>query len=414
MAVSIQGIYVALFGRPADPLGLNFFNEATRIGEDLTAVGDLASTAEYQDRFVGMSEVQIVTSIYQCLFGREPEAEGLDFYVLLLEAGKVSVNWIAIHIMSGAQGEDLAVLENKIASANMFTASFFTQAEIAAYMNNGAAQIGREFIEGITSNPDTIPTQSQIDGLIQLLMKPDEAAPPPAGTIDPGWPTEPSLPQPPEITDADGTSISGTTRSFLLVTVFADGEEIGRIRADEAGQWTLTILLEEGRYTLTAKASDPAGNVSEPSADFRLLVDESGVWADFAIMRDGAGDIFLVSSSGEVKDGILVDIGTIADFASGEDIIEFMVAGEPPASVPVSAVFLLEGLKANTIQGKNTLEDAVSFALMNLIKGEGDHVAFGYGGENYLLFSGDGDASFDAGIDHIVILGTDSTFGTFM
>ncbi len=45
---TIQGVYMALFGRPADPLGLAFFNSATNNGANLTAIGDLAATAEYQ------------------------------------------------------------------------------------------------------------------------------------------------------------------------------------------------------------------------------------------------------------------------------------------------------------------------------------------------------------------------------
>ncbi len=47
---SIQGVYLALFGRPADPLGLAFFNQATNNGANLTAIGDLSASAEYQAR----------------------------------------------------------------------------------------------------------------------------------------------------------------------------------------------------------------------------------------------------------------------------------------------------------------------------------------------------------------------------
>ncbi len=52
---TIQGIYVALFGRPADPTGLTYFNGVTKNGADLTAIGDLASTAEYKERFAGQT-----------------------------------------------------------------------------------------------------------------------------------------------------------------------------------------------------------------------------------------------------------------------------------------------------------------------------------------------------------------------
>jgi hypothetical protein len=67
---SIQGIYVALFGRPADPAGLNFFNTATGSGADLTQIGDLASTAEYQARFNNKPNSEVITTIYQSLFDR--------------------------------------------------------------------------------------------------------------------------------------------------------------------------------------------------------------------------------------------------------------------------------------------------------------------------------------------------------
>ncbi len=39
---TIQGVYVALFGRPADPTGLSFFNAATSNGANLNAIGNLA------------------------------------------------------------------------------------------------------------------------------------------------------------------------------------------------------------------------------------------------------------------------------------------------------------------------------------------------------------------------------------
>ena len=45
---TIQGVYLALFGRPADPLGLQFFNGVTNNGQNLAGIGPLQSSAEYQ------------------------------------------------------------------------------------------------------------------------------------------------------------------------------------------------------------------------------------------------------------------------------------------------------------------------------------------------------------------------------
>jgi Ca2+-binding RTX toxin-like protein len=163
---TIQGIYIALFGRPADPLGLNYFNEATQNGADLTAIGDLAATAEYQGRFEGMNNSQIVNAIYQSLFNRAPDMAGLEFFVNALNNGTITVNQIAINILDGAQGPDKSVVDNKIAAANTFTAAINTGEEVVAYQGETAAAAGRAFLAQITADSASIPSQEQIDKAI--------------------------------------------------------------------------------------------------------------------------------------------------------------------------------------------------------------------------------------------------------
>lgn len=167
---SIQGIYIALFGRPADPLGLQYFNEVTGEGADLAAIGDLAATAEYQDRFEGMSNVQIINSIYQSLFGRDADLAGLTFFAQALQDGTFNINNIAIAILDGAQGDDLATVNNKIEAANQFTTSLDTGTEVAAYAGADAAVAGRAFLSGITADEGTIPTQAQTDAAIAAVV----------------------------------------------------------------------------------------------------------------------------------------------------------------------------------------------------------------------------------------------------
>jgi Ca2+-binding RTX toxin-like protein len=167
---TIQGIYIALFGRPADPLGLAYFNEQTGNGANLTAIGDLASTAEYQDRFAGMSNDEIVTAIYQSLFKRNPELAGLQFFVNELNSGRQNINTIAINILDGAQGADLQMVNNKIAAANAFTTALNEPDEIAAYRGEAAADAGRAFLNPVTEDPSTIPTPAATDAAIAALV----------------------------------------------------------------------------------------------------------------------------------------------------------------------------------------------------------------------------------------------------
>ena len=166
---SIQGIYVALFGRPADPAGLAFFNEVTMEGADLTAIGDLASTAEYQSRFTGMSNQEIINSIYQSLFGRDGDAEGIAFFLARLEDGTYNINTIAIAILDGAQNDDLATVTAKIAAANIFTAHLDLDVEVDAYQGAFAASVGRDFLN--TVNKDDPGTESEADAAIALLLQ---------------------------------------------------------------------------------------------------------------------------------------------------------------------------------------------------------------------------------------------------
>ncbi|HEY8360201.1 MAG TPA: DUF4214 domain-containing protein [Ramlibacter sp.] len=167
---TIQGIYIALFGRPADPAGLAFFNQATNNGQNLNAIGDLSASDEYQDRFEGLNNVQIVTKIYQDLFGRDPDAAGLAFFVAQLNSGAQNINTIAINILDGAQGADREIVDNKIAAANLFTAEINTAIEVGSYTGDIAEEQGRAYISAVTADDTTVPTQAEAAAAVQAVV----------------------------------------------------------------------------------------------------------------------------------------------------------------------------------------------------------------------------------------------------
>ncbi|MCW5721258.1 MAG: DUF4214 domain-containing protein [Devosia sp.] len=164
---TIQGVYVALFGRPADPFGLAYWKGVTDDGADLSKIGDLAQTQEYQDRFVGQSNAQVVNAIYQSLFGRNADVAGLTFWVNGLSSGEFTINDVAIRILDGAQGSDKTIIDTKVAAADAFTASIDTAEEIIKYDGNAAAQIGRDFLAGVTT---TAPTQAEVDAAVAAVV----------------------------------------------------------------------------------------------------------------------------------------------------------------------------------------------------------------------------------------------------
>ncbi|WEJ33840.1 DUF4214 domain-containing protein [Devosia sp. SD17-2] len=164
---TIQGVYVALFGRPADPLGLAYWKGVTNDGANLSLIGDLAQVPEYQDRFAGQSDAQVVNSIYQTLFGRSADVAGLTYWVQGLQSGEFTINDVAIRILDGAQGADKTRVENKIAAADLFTASLDTADEILAYEGNAAADFGRAFLAGVTT---TVPTEEEVEAVVSDLV----------------------------------------------------------------------------------------------------------------------------------------------------------------------------------------------------------------------------------------------------
>lgn len=165
---TIQGIYVALFGRPADPAGLAYFNSVTKNGADLSAIGNLAGQKEYTARFDGLNNAQIINTIYQSLFGRDADAAGLEYFAGQLIAGNLTINNIAIAILDGAAwSTDKTIVTNKIAAADMFTQSLDTAVEVASYTGMGATYAARAFLRGVTT---TAATKSDVDAAIKSMM----------------------------------------------------------------------------------------------------------------------------------------------------------------------------------------------------------------------------------------------------
>lgn len=166
---AIQLIYIALFGRPADPLGLDFYSLETDNGNNLDAIGDLTSSAEYQNRFEGQTPQQVITSIYNSLFGRNPDAAGLAFYMAEWQSGRADLESIAIRIAQGATGSDVDTLEAKIEAANAFTAAIDADPDLlAAYQGDDAAAVARAWLAPIdASNPGT---EAGLDAVLQDLV----------------------------------------------------------------------------------------------------------------------------------------------------------------------------------------------------------------------------------------------------
>jgi Ca2+-binding RTX toxin-like protein len=84
----------------------------------------------------------------------------------MLENGTASAQDIAIRILDGATGTDAEVIENKVEAAQQFTDSLDTTDEILAYQGDAAAAAGRAYLNQVTADDATIPTQEETDAAI--------------------------------------------------------------------------------------------------------------------------------------------------------------------------------------------------------------------------------------------------------
>lgn len=285
---SIQGIYIALFGRPADPSGLAYFTEVTNNGADLSAIGNLAGQPEYQTRFTGMSNEEVINSIYQSLFGRDGEAEGLNFFLSKLADGTYNINNIAIAILQSAQGDDLATVNAKIAAANIFTAHLDQQVEVDAYAGAFAASVGRDFIN--TVNKDDAGTADEADAAILRLFdqgqNPGNGGAPGGGNVPGGG----SFNVAPVASDSVGSGNEDADAITGVVTA-TDGNRdrltYSVVKDVDQAQGTLSLNAATGEYSFIP-AKDYNGQVtfSFAASDGRLTSTPATVTINVAAVND--------------------------------------------------------------------------------------------------------------------------------
>lgn len=154
----IQQLYIAYFGRPADPAGLTFW--ATQVdaanGSVAAVIAGFSASSESNALYAGVPTAQKVSAIYLNLFNRLPEANGLAYWVAQIDSGAVTQAQAAYQIQSSAGPGDATAVANKLAMANSFTAQIDTAAEISGYSGAIAAAYGRAYLASVDATPASV------------------------------------------------------------------------------------------------------------------------------------------------------------------------------------------------------------------------------------------------------------------
>ncbi|WP_225409064.1 adventurous gliding motility protein AgmC [Stigmatella hybrida] len=198
---------------------------------------------------------------------------------------------------------------------------------------------GTEFATGIpvdaSGNWSYTPTTPLADGTyavsavaIDAVGNASEASNTNTFTVDATAPAAPVITSP-----ADGSStgdstptISGTAEPGTTVTVIIDGTPVGTAPVDASGNWTFTppTPLPEGPHTVTATATDPAGNTGPASQPVDFIIDES---------LPGTPEVTSPTNGSATNDPTPVIAGT----AEPGSTVTVIIDGTPVGTAPVDA-----------------------------------------------------------------------------
>lgn len=136
----LQEMYIGLLGRAADQAGLTYW--ANEIDQGNMTIDDVRANVvneqpEYADGLGSMTRSQALNELYNNLFNRDADAEGLEYWV---NGGGASVNFdqLVLALIDGAQPMDRLILDNRAEVANYYSeyASSFNNGEAAAVLAN--------------------------------------------------------------------------------------------------------------------------------------------------------------------------------------------------------------------------------------------------------------------------------------
>jgi len=179
-ASELQQLYVAYFGRPADPSGLDYWVN-TGISTQ-TFAARMFAQPEFQSVNSGLSVEAQVNQLYLNLFGRSADTLGLLYWTQQINTGRLQLASIANDLIyaaknSGAASEpDRATLTNKTSAAVAYTAGLRSSvSSILAYQPQSTNPwvSGSKFASAVsfmnTVTATNIPTPAQISASLTTV-----------------------------------------------------------------------------------------------------------------------------------------------------------------------------------------------------------------------------------------------------
>ena len=120
----VQELYVAYYGRPADQAGQEYWADRLDDEGEGAIINAFGNSAEYDELSEGQGNATLVDNLYQQMFGRSADPEGLTYYTGVLESGDKTLAQIAVTILNAASGEDRNDFNAKVEAAAEYTETY--------------------------------------------------------------------------------------------------------------------------------------------------------------------------------------------------------------------------------------------------------------------------------------------------
>jgi len=209
--------YIAYYGRPADVAGLKWWaKELERTNGNIwPLIDDFSNTPENQRRFGNKNQRDMVNGLYNQMFARDGDSEGLNWYENWLKKEGNTVASIAITLLDGAKDNDVITLDNRRKVARHYFAKmeakggkdFISETQMAQLLTdvkqnsdtaNAVCRRFTELIDGVVPPPAPQPPAPQPPAPQPPAPQPPAPQPPAPQPPAPQPPApQPPAPQPP-------------------------------------------------------------------------------------------------------------------------------------------------------------------------------------------------------------------------
>ncbi|WP_421976653.1 MBG domain-containing protein [Roseivirga seohaensis] len=184
------------------------------------------------------------------------------------QSGAFKATFTFLEDVSGFAEEDISVSNGVASNFNTTSAKIYTATITPSADGNVTVNVAADKAQDAGGNGNTVASE--------LRVVNDETAP--AAPIVASISTDAGSSATDNLTNDQTLEISGTSEANASLEVFIGGNSIGNTTADGSGNWTYDHTgssLPEASHSITAKATDAAGNESATSTALDITVDIS-------------------------------------------------------------------------------------------------------------------------------------------